>query len=168
AAPRIGSRRGDPGARRRSRSSQRWRRRRPARGGGAMGTRRRLHGRASAIANREGARARVLRAVRLHARQDPASVREVAGIDRPGGVGAPEKYASFCFRILIYNSDRGGLMASRCLRRTAGAVFLWSLALGAAPARAQTTFTNRTAWETAAGPNVTIRFEGIAPAGGLQ
>src|SRR5262245_35941506 len=59
-------------------------------------------------------------------------------------------------------------MASRCLRRTAGAVFLWSLALGAAPARAQTTFTNRTAWETAAGPNVTIRFEGIAPAGGLQ
>ncbi|HJZ75190.1 MAG TPA: hypothetical protein VKE51_25825 [Vicinamibacterales bacterium] len=45
---------------------------------------------------------------------------------------------------------------------------MWSLALGAAPARAQTTFTNRTAWETAAGPNVTIRFEGIAPAGGLQ
>lgn len=60
-------------------------------------------------------------------------------------------------------------MASHGIRRAArGFLMLSSLALGSAPVLAQTTFTNRAAWDAAAGPSVTIQFEGIAPAGGLQ
>jgi len=53
------------------------------------------------------------------------------------------------------------------LRRIVMACVVWFLAAStAAPASAQTTFTNRAAWEAAAGNHVTIDFEGIAPAGG--
>jgi hypothetical protein len=54
------------------------------------------------------------------------------------------------------------------IRRMVLACFVWFLSAStAAPAGAQTTFTDRTAWEAAAGNHVTIDFEGIAPAGGF-
>jgi hypothetical protein len=61
-------------------------------------------------------------------------------------------------------------MAAHRLRSSVAAVLvLLSLAVGAAPAEAQTTtFTSRAAWDAAVGPHVTINFEGIAPANGVQ
>ena len=52
-------------------------------------------------------------------------------------------------------------------RRIVLACGVWFLgAITAARAGAQTTFTDRAAWEAAAGSHVTIAFEGIAPASG--
>jgi hypothetical protein len=59
-------------------------------------------------------------------------------------------------------------MSKPALRRIVLASVVWFLgASTAAPPGAQTTFTDRAAWEAAAGNHVTIDFEGIAPARGF-
>ena len=50
-------------------------------------------------------------------------------------------------------------------RTTAGVLVLWLGAAAGATAQPPTLFTNRGAWDGAAGPVNTITFEGIAPAG---
>jgi hypothetical protein len=59
-------------------------------------------------------------------------------------------------------------MAPTGFRRNVVAGLLLLAAITAAPAGAQTTFTNRTAWAAAVGAHATINFEGLAPAGGSQ
>ena len=59
-------------------------------------------------------------------------------------------------------------MSQSDVRRIVLAGVNWLLIVSAAaPALAQTTFTNRAAWAAAVGSHVTIDFEGIAPDGGL-
>ena len=53
-------------------------------------------------------------------------------------------------------------------RRTAAAWVVLVVAVTAAPAGAQATYTDRTAWETAVGAHMTIDFEGLVPAGVSQ